>query len=340
MPNSGIKSRYDVFISYRWGRDSDFAQALFDSFSNHVVGEDSRAVQVFLDKVRLQGGRQFQFDFASALASSLVVAPLLSVDAMRKMLDHDPTSEDNVLVEWMLALECYASSQSRVARIFPIGFGTRAEHNPNVVGDLFAEGLIDKLPDTIPEASAELVRTLMLQAGMECSAELEGQTVRDVVRKLSKFLMFPAWTAKKGRVVVEASKHVVQLLRGCEGLEEEAQERQEQERAAAAIPTTPTASAPASASASASKSASTPASAPLGNRPLSSLTTEEVLALMQREGLVRLLQPFTENNITGLVLSYCEELADVMDPEVGVVGKAMAKALLAKIAEWNVSGVP
>ncbi|KAJ1439816.1 hypothetical protein B484DRAFT_443681, partial [Ochromonadaceae sp. CCMP2298] len=59
IPDYSLRSRYDVFISYRWGGDSDFAQALFDSFSNYVVGANSRAVQVFLDKKRLQGGRQF-----------------------------------------------------------------------------------------------------------------------------------------------------------------------------------------------------------------------------------------------------------------------------------------
>ncbi|KAJ1430248.1 hypothetical protein B484DRAFT_395990, partial [Ochromonadaceae sp. CCMP2298] len=326
IPDYSLRSRYDVFISYRWGGDSDFAQALFDSFGNYVVGADSRAVQVFLDKKRLQGGRQFQSDFASALQNSLVVAPLLSADAMQRMLDHDPTREDNVVVEWLLALECYACPQSRVACVFPIAFGTRAAHSP-MGGNLFAEGLIDKLPDTVPTASAALVRQLMQQAGLECSAELEGRTVRGVATQLSKFLLFPAWTAKK--VVVEASKGVIGLLRGCEGVEEEAQERErERERATKCTsPTIPTS--PAAAPAPASQM-----------RPLASLTAEEVQQLMSREGLKMLLQPFKQNEITGAVLSYCEEVADLMGPDVGVVGKPTARALLAKILEWNASGVP
>mmetsp|Transcript_27113 Transcript_27113/g.59967 ORF Transcript_27113/g.59967 Transcript_27113/m.59967 type:complete len:327 (+) Transcript_27113:122-1102(+) len=296
IPDCSLRSRYDVFISYRWGGDSDFAQALFDSFGNYVVGADSRAVQVFLDKKRLQGGRRFQLDFASALQNSLVVAPLLSADAMQRMLDHDPTREDNVLVEWLLALECYACPQSRVACVFPIAFGTRSD---NQVGNLFAEGLIDQLPDCVPTASAALVRQLMQQAGLECSAELEGRTVRGVATQLSKFLLFPAWTVKK--VVVEASKGVIGLLRGCEGVEEEAQERErERERATKCTsPTIPTS--PAAAPAPASQM-----------RPLASLTAEEVQQLMAREGFKKLLQPFLENEITGAVLSCCEEVADLM----------------------------
>jgi hypothetical protein len=43
---------------------------------------------------------------------------------------------------------------------------------------------------------------------------------------------------------------------------------------------------------------------------------------------------------SGAVLSYCEEVADLMGPDVGVVGKPTARALLAKILEWNASGVP
>mmetsp|Transcript_28352 Transcript_28352/g.61123 ORF Transcript_28352/g.61123 Transcript_28352/m.61123 type:complete len:347 (+) Transcript_28352:433-1473(+) len=318
IPDCSLRSRYDVFISYRWGGDSDFAQALFDSFGNYVVGADSRAVQVFFDKKRLQGGRQFQSDFASALQNSLIVAPLLSADAMQRMLDHDPTREDNVLVEWLLALECYACPQSRVACVFPIAFGTRSD---NQVGNLFAEGLIDQLPDCVPTASAALVRQLMQQAGLECSAELEGRTVRGVATQLSKFLLFPAWTVKK--VVVEASKGVIGLLRGCEGVEEEAQERV-RERATVASPAI---------SASPTPSVSS-------QRPLASLTAEEVQQLMAREGFKKLLQPFAENEITGEVLSFCEEVADLTDPGVGVVGTAPARALMSRIKKWNESGVP
>mmetsp|Transcript_28353 Transcript_28353/g.61127 ORF Transcript_28353/g.61127 Transcript_28353/m.61127 type:complete len:357 (+) Transcript_28353:433-1503(+) len=328
IPDCSLRSRYDVFISYRWGGDSDFAQALFDSFGNYVVGADSRAVQVFFDKKRLQGGRQFQSDFASALQNSLIVAPLLSADAMQRMLDHDPTREDNVLVEWLLALECYACPQSRVACVFPIAFGTRSD---NQVGNLFAEGLIDQLPDCVPTASAALVRQLMQQAGLECSAELEGRTVRGVATQLSKFLLFPAWTVKK--VVVEASKGVIGLLRGCEGVEEEAQERERERELSTKCasptipPTIPTS--PAAAPAPASQM-----------RPLASLTAEEVQQLMAREGFKKLLQPFAENEITGEVLSFCEEVADLTDPGVGVVGTAPARALMSRIKKWNESGVP
>mmetsp|Transcript_25647 Transcript_25647/g.57638 ORF Transcript_25647/g.57638 Transcript_25647/m.57638 type:complete len:357 (+) Transcript_25647:558-1628(+) len=328
IPDCSLRSRYDVFISYRWGGDSDFAQALFDSFGNYVVGADSRAVQVFFDKKRLQGGRQFQSDFASALQNSLIVAPLLSADAMQRMLDHDPTREDNVLVEWLLALECYACPQSRVACVFPIAFGTRAAHSP-MGGNLFAEGLIDQLPDCVPTASAALVRQLMQQAGLECSAELEGRTVRGVATQLSKFLLFPAWTVKK--VVVEASKGVIGLLRGCEGVEEEAQERERERELSTKCasptipPTIPTSPAP---------------SASSQIRPLASLTAEEVQQLMAREGLKMMLQPFKQNEITGETLSFCEEVADLTDPSVGVVGSAQAKALLSRIKKWNQAGVP
>jgi len=40
------------------------------------------------------------------------------------------------------------------------------------------------------------------------------------------------------------------------------------------------------------------------------------------------------------MLSYCEEYTDLMEPEVGVVGKVPARALMARITKWKESGVP
>lgn len=94
------RSEYDVFLSYRWGpSDSTFVQSVFDRFGLFTTGEGGREVQVFLDRECLQEGRLFQNEFASSLKNTLVVVPVVSSDALRRMCSGSPLVEDNVLVE-------------------------------------------------------------------------------------------------------------------------------------------------------------------------------------------------------------------------------------------------
>ena len=140
LPQTELLEKYDVFISYRWGNvDSMFTTCLSDRFGLYSVGPDHHAVETFLDVQRLKEGRRFQNDFAKALSSALVVVPIISKSALMRMLTHDVTKEDNVLIEWILALECYNSKSSRVSRIYPIFFGQR-EDMIGEISDLFAEG--------------------------------------------------------------------------------------------------------------------------------------------------------------------------------------------------------
>ena len=63
------------------------------------VGDTKRDIAVFLDKECLQNGQLFQSEFCAALKNSLVVVPIVSADALRKMCTGDVSAEDNVLVE-------------------------------------------------------------------------------------------------------------------------------------------------------------------------------------------------------------------------------------------------
>jgi hypothetical protein len=101
-------AHYDLFISYRWGEfDSLLVERLFEHFVLYNVAADARAISVFLDRQRLQEGRDFSKDFINALVHSSMIVPIMSVDAIRRMVSHNASMVDNVLLEWMLALECY-----------------------------------------------------------------------------------------------------------------------------------------------------------------------------------------------------------------------------------------
>ncbi len=116
---------YDVFLSYRWNDfDSPLTLGLFDRFSLFNITSLQRAVEVFLDRMRLQDGRNFRDDFGKSLAYSTVVVPIISYEALLRMMKHDPTTVDNVLVEWILALCCEAEMINREnKRIFPVMMG-------------------------------------------------------------------------------------------------------------------------------------------------------------------------------------------------------------------------
>ena len=66
-----------------------------------TVGRGHKAIVGFLDRERLEDGRNFQDDFARALINSLVVVIILSVDALHRMYKYTPDNdkEDNLLIE-------------------------------------------------------------------------------------------------------------------------------------------------------------------------------------------------------------------------------------------------
>ena len=100
LPNYEQRSRYDVFLSYRWGAsDSLFVQCAFDRCGLFTVGPENREIGVFLDKECLQEGRLFQNEFAQAMKNTLVVVPVVSSDALLRMCTGQADVEDNVIVE-------------------------------------------------------------------------------------------------------------------------------------------------------------------------------------------------------------------------------------------------
>jgi hypothetical protein len=67
---------------------------------------------------------------------------------------------------------------------------------------------------------------------------------------------------------------------------------------------------------------------------------DDVCALMERIGLKKLREVFLSNEVSGLLLSYCETGEDLQAPEYGVTNKGIAKGLMKSINEWKEKGVP
>jgi hypothetical protein len=173
---------------------------------------------VFLDSQRLQYGEQFQEQFTKALANSLVVVPLITSAALQRMTTHDANTEDNVLIEWIVAKECFMSPKSRVAKVFPFLVGERDEADPSKFGNYFTaktrdgkRNLLDALPEIKPVRSIEKAKKLLRANGIEPSADMDALTVRSIVKE--PFLGFCSWEVPNGsRVVASFAGKVWQVL--------------------------------------------------------------------------------------------------------------------------------
>jgi hypothetical protein len=183
-----------------------------DRFSTYNIGEDNRAVSVFLDNKRLRDGRNFVDDFARALVNSLIVVPVVSSDALKRMRDHDPHQKDHVLMEWFMALECFHSPASRVTRVLPVLFGQR-DPSSGAVGNLYQEGALDAVPDIHPAESIRCCFELLHANGIAPRREASFYTVRGILAELKAILGYCAWTAQDPSFAVpEAAERVVTSL--------------------------------------------------------------------------------------------------------------------------------
>jgi hypothetical protein len=116
VPNFDLLDSYDVFLSYRWNKaDSAFTSALFDRFSLYTISSEQRAIEVFYDRMRMQDGRNLRGDFGQALLRSTVVIPIVSYEALQRLMEHRGNTVDHLLVEWIIAMHVYLNRGNLLA---------------------------------------------------------------------------------------------------------------------------------------------------------------------------------------------------------------------------------
>ncbi len=214
-----LRDNYDVFISYRWNLfDNKFVLDLFDMFTNHSVGAEQRAVEVFLDKKRLKDGRPYDKDFARGLINSNVIVTVVSIEALQRIVTHDPYQVDNMLVEWILALFCYNSPSLATAAVLPILFGPRrlCEAIPGdiLTDDLFRDGILKCIPKIVPTASISKAASYLFDFDSTLvvpTAMLE-KTLDAYIEDLLKFQSVLVSTLPPTAVVELSAQRVVNML--------------------------------------------------------------------------------------------------------------------------------
>jgi GTPase SAR1 family protein len=212
---TGIKM-YDVFVSYRWSEfDSNFVVGLYNGSTRRVVGESNRQIAIFVDHKRLKKGENFQQQFAEALINSTMIVPIISAEALARMKNHNPHTEDNVMIEWMLVSECLKSKQSRAEKALPVFYGT--VDIGGKIGKIFDH--INELPkDVIPTASIAVVKSCLTKMGMTASDSIDSWSVFTVVNSMMKNLGIDLSEKKSNNYIRDVCNEVYETLVDCKGI--------------------------------------------------------------------------------------------------------------------------
>jgi hypothetical protein len=200
-------------VSYRWGpQDKELAQAMFTMISNFSCGSELRTVNVFLDERRLQQSESKQNDFIKSIVNSTIVVPIFSIYALVKMVKHDPLDIDNVLLEWICAIEGYKSDYSRIKYIRPL-FRGKEDPVTGKVGSVFDCEEFKQIPDIIPKATLSAAESLLIENKiiLRTPAGFADKTVKTIVTAISKF---------KGLLSVDDDKQKNFLIKCAENLKE------------------------------------------------------------------------------------------------------------------------
>ena len=126
--------------------------------------------------------------------SAIVVVCFVSIGALERMRRHDASVEDNVLIEWILALECFHhrlskstdSAKSRVEKIYPVFIGSVDGASGKETTSFFDASDCNhtKLPDTVPAASISRAVTLLQGRGITPRPSLATTLNSQVVNQL------------------------------------------------------------------------------------------------------------------------------------------------------------
>ncbi len=223
LPPRSLLPHYDVFLSYRWGPfDSDVLEKLHDILSSAAVGAHGRRLDIFFDRVRLQmvsfgfafhcyswiclclfidsQGRRFDHDFMRALCNSNGAVPIVSKDAIKRMVAiRSDSSEDHVLMEWTLILELQAIGLCKFCIPVVIGVVATDPALP-AIANFFDGDPLSSLPDVVAEKSVNEVEQFLLSSGYAPSQQLRTRSVKETVRLLLKNMAIFTWEALSSTV--------------------------------------------------------------------------------------------------------------------------------------------
>uniref|UniRef100_A0A7S1E474 Uncharacterized protein n=1 Tax=Hemiselmis andersenii TaxID=464988 RepID=A0A7S1E474_HEMAN len=210
-PTFSLRSElFHMFLSYRVRSDADVVARLYElvvsgslndkrippgghgrwpGFAEEPPKGFGKAAKVFWDKKCLQDGKDWEAGFVRGLTCSMVFVPLFSRGAIEGLLSLGGAQDrvDNVLLEWLLALEWLKSPTSGLKSIYPIFFDKKQDGLEEPFAD-FPWEMLASLPQ-LPSAktnrrAAEILRKL--GGTEEQIMRMQALSVRQVVDQMLK----------------------------------------------------------------------------------------------------------------------------------------------------------
>jgi hypothetical protein len=123
-----------------------------------------------------------------SIVNSTIIVPIFSVDALAKIVTHDPSVVDCVLLEWIFAIEGYKSDYSRIKYIHPLFYGRR-DPVTGEVGSLLDCEEFKQIPDIIPQATLSAAESLLTanKVFLIAPTGFASKTVKSIVTAISEF---------------------------------------------------------------------------------------------------------------------------------------------------------
>ena len=237
-----------IFISYRAASDRDSARELYEaavSLSRESAysipagargrrcpavaaakSAPSNECKIFLDQFSLLDGRDWEAGFVLGLAHSIVIVPLLSwgpgdkgsVGQMVELQD-EQDREDNVLMEFILALALKRHDHGSVQAIYPVLVGMR-QQDGSFAEFPFAE--LRRLPDKPSVATNARAAKIMAMLGLPQTIidDMRNMSVREIVYailrsqgcKLSQLEVSQTWQDQCATRILELLMREVRTL--------------------------------------------------------------------------------------------------------------------------------
>lgn len=208
-----IVNEPDVFISYRWviGKDSELVEKLYSEFRpRHLALENKRRVYVFRDNKFLKEGETI-LEFLTYLLRSRVVVPMVSVNALERMLRYDDNFGDNLLLEWAMTITIQSIWSDK--KVYPIIFGDVDIKTENVCD--FDWSMVGRLPEVIPWKIWNQVKEKLSTEGVTCT-EIQPFDIRSIVKKILDCLGLAVKRVKENNnmssIVQTSSQAIVRIL--------------------------------------------------------------------------------------------------------------------------------
>jgi hypothetical protein len=190
---------YDVFLSHRWGApDDELVLSVFDQLSDYVV--DDLPISIFYDDRHMEHGHRIDHEFFRALLRSSVMVPLVSMNALQRMLNSDPADVDDVLVEWLTAL-VFVRFSSHLRGLVSLRQVVPIVSKELDGSDYFSVRKAGLLPNSVPTESCKAVLALFEQANISLPTDVtqfvNTVTVKDIVFGIMRWKCVTADKSKR-----------------------------------------------------------------------------------------------------------------------------------------------